>query len=152
MSLLCVCDDILTNSQYDPAFLSYINSAVAYVNASVLFGAGASGIHTSIKGQVDQFTSLMTSDSGVVAGNEAIYTTTADKIFTSPLGLVELLIGNNNNGTVNIGAALQHPYSFGRIYINSSNPVDYPVIDPNYLVHPAGMFILCYPCLRDLIN
>lgn len=82
----------------------------------------------------------MTTDSGVVAGNEAIYTTTADKIFTSPLGLVELLIGNNNNGTVNIGAALQHPYSFGRIYINSSNPVDYPVIDPNYLAHPAGTF------------
>lgn len=81
----------------------------------------------------------MTTDAGVIAGNEAIYTTTADKIFTSPLGLVELLIGNNGNGTVNIGAALQHPYSFGRIYITSSNPVDYPVIDPNYLVHPADV-------------
>ena len=45
------------------------------------------------------------------------------------------------NGDVGITAALQHPYSHGRIYINSSNPLDYPVIDPNYLAHPAGMFL-----------
>jgi hypothetical protein len=74
----------------------------------------------------------------VVAGYKAIYNTTINTFFSSPIPQVELLIGNNLNGTINIGAAIQHPFSHGQISINSSNPMDYPVINPNYLTHPAG--------------
>lgn len=74
-------------------------------------------------------------------------------------------------GVVGIQAAMQHPFrwiylrlwtgfcdmltssysSLGRLYINSSNPFDEPVIDPNYFSHFAGKssqssfpFILIY--------
>jgi hypothetical protein len=47
-------------------------------------------------------------------------------------------MNSDSNGDIGITAALQHPYSHGRIYINSSDPMDYPIIDPNYLANPAG--------------
>lgn len=89
---------------------------------------------------MDQYTPAASSDAGVVEGYKAIYSTTANTILTSPIGLVELLAGNDIDGSIRIGAALQHPFSHGSITINSSNPLDYPVIDPAYLTHPAGMF------------
>lgn len=76
----------------------------------------------------------------VIAGYKAIYNTTA-QIFNSPTGLIELLFMNSDgNGDIGVTAALQHPYSHGRIYINSSNPVDYPVIDPGYLGNSIGKY------------
>ena len=111
------------------------------MNSTTLFGDGVSGLQTDILGQIDDFTTNVGSDAGVVAGYKAIYSKTANSILTSPIGLIELLIGNNLNSTINIGASLQHPFSQGQIYINSSNPMDYPVINPNYLTHPAGMFL-----------
>lgn len=74
----------------------------------------------------------------VSAGYRAIYETTANKIVTSPLGVVEFLIGNTDDGIVNIGAALQHPFSHGSITIDSADPMDYPIINPNYLANPTG--------------
>jgi choline dehydrogenase len=74
-----------------------------------------------------------------MAGYKAIYNTTANTILTSPIGQIEFLLANNANGAIRITASLQHPFSQGQISINSSNPVDYPVINPNYLSHPAGM-------------
>lgn len=47
-------------------------------------------------------------------------------------------MNSDGNGDVGVTAALQHPYSHGRVYINSSDPMDYPVIDPNYLSNSAG--------------
>lgn len=112
---------------------------MAYVNASVLFGNGANDLVTNALSQMNNFIPKATADSSVIAGYKAIYNATVNQILTSPLGLVELLIGNNIDGAIRIGASLQHPLSHGRIYINSSNPMDYPVIDPNYLAHPTGM-------------
>lgn len=42
------------------------------------------------------------------------------------------------NGTsyVIVGAVLQHPFSRGSVHINSSNPLEQPSIDPNYLSSP----------------
>ena len=65
-------------------------------------------------------------------------------------------VGGNNS--VAIQAALQHSFRYthrlflcmhditfsthsqGRIYITSSDPFDYPAIDPQYFSHPAGKF------------
>jgi choline dehydrogenase len=111
------------------------------VNATILFGNGVSELQTDILDEIDEFGPNATSDASVIAGYQAIYNTTANNILTSPIGLVEILIGNDVNGTILISAALQHSFSYGQIYINSSNPMDYPVINPNYLTHPAGTFL-----------
>ncbi|KAJ9633557.1 hypothetical protein H2204_006940 [Knufia peltigerae] len=124
------------------AFLSYVNSAVAYINATNIFGAGAEDLKNTILSQLDSAAAAAGTDETVVAGYKAIYETTVNKIFSSPIGQIELLIGNNLNGTINIGASLQHPFSHGQVSINSSNPMDYPVINPNYLTHPADIQIL----------
>ena len=122
----------------DPAFLSYVNDAVAYVASSSLF-TDVETLQSWILSEIDQFAPP---DPIVAAGHEAIYNTTATTILTSPLGQIELLIGNNLDGSINLGASLQHPFSHGSITINSSDPMTYPIIDPAYLSHPADVQIL----------
>lgn len=125
--------------QNNPLFLTYIDSAVAYVNATGMYGSKVDSFKSTILGQIDQYKPNTTYDDGVVHGYAAICNTAASTIFDSPIGQIELLFMNSDgNGDVGITAALQHPYSHGRIYINSSNPMDYPVIDPNYLYNPVG--------------
>ncbi|RMZ84632.1 hypothetical protein DV737_g1239, partial [Chaetothyriales sp. CBS 132003] len=126
------------------AFLSYIPDAVAYVNATTFFGDDVSSIQSTILDEIDDYmpSSPGASDETVIAGYKAIYKSTANTIFPSALGLIELLIGNNLEGKINIGASLQHPLSHGSIWINSSDPMDYPVIDPGYLKHPVDVQIL----------
>jgi choline dehydrogenase len=98
-------------------------------------------MESSILASINQYAPNTTYSDEVIAGYKAICNITAKKIFNSPTGIIELLFMNSDsNGDVGITAALQHPYSHGRIYINSSNPLDYPVIDPNYLYNPAGTF------------
>ncbi|KAJ5611192.1 CAZyme family AA3 [Penicillium lagena] len=129
----------------NPLFLSYVDSAVAYVNTTTMYGSQIQELQTNILAQMDEYTPNTTYDAGVIAGYKAIYNTTASKIFNSPTGQIELLFMNSDgSGDIGITAALQHPYSHGRIYINSSNPMDYPVIDPNYLDNPAGMLHICH--------
>ncbi|KIW82134.1 hypothetical protein Z517_05161 [Fonsecaea pedrosoi CBS 271.37] len=131
-----------SSKKNDPAFLSYVNSATAYANSSVLFGNGVPGLQSSILGEIDQFIPDTSTDASVISGYKAIYGTTANTILTSPIGLIELVIGLSTDGSIQIGANLQHPFSHGQISINSSNPLDYPVINPNYLNHPADVEIL----------
>ncbi|KAF3384270.1 Alcohol dehydrogenase [acceptor] [Penicillium rolfsii] len=127
----------------NPLFLTYIDSAVAYVNATEMYGSKVGSFKSTILGQIDQYKPNTTYDNGVVKGYTAICNTTASTIFDSPIGQIELLFMNSDgNGDIGITAALQHPYSHGRIYINSSNPMDYPVIDPNYLYNPVDYKIL----------
>ncbi|GAD92055.1 glucose-methanol-choline (gmc) oxidoreductase, putative [Paecilomyces variotii No. 5] len=127
----------------DTLYLSYIDDGVAYVNSSGLYGGDVDSQQQSILSQMDQHTPNTTYDQGVIAGYKAIYNTTATKIFTSPIGQIEILFMNSDaNGDIGITAALQHPYSHGRVYINSSNPMDYPVIDPNYFANPSDWALL----------
>ncbi|KAJ5102947.1 hypothetical protein N7532_003476, partial [Penicillium argentinense] len=125
----------------NPLFLTYIDSAIAYVNSTYLYGSELSSTLDTITSQINS--SLPNSTySSVIDGYRAIYNTTTS-IFNSPTGLIELLFMNSDgNGNVGITAALQHPYSHGRIYINSSDPMDYPVIDPNYLANSADTSLL----------
>ncbi|RVX69830.1 hypothetical protein B0A52_05664 [Exophiala mesophila] len=125
----------------DPKFLSFVNSGVAYVNASNLFGSGAADLVSEALSARDQY-NPNPGAADVSAGYRAIFETTANKIVTSPLGVVEFLIGNTDDGIVNIGAALQHPFSHGSITIGSADPMDYPIIDPNYLANPTDVKIL----------
>ncbi|CAG7928293.1 unnamed protein product [Penicillium olsonii] len=124
-------------------YLSYIDDAIAYVNSTGLYGSKVDEYEKKFLADMDKYTPNTTSDDGVIAGYKAIYNTTASKIFQSPMGQIELLFMNSDaSGDVGISAALQHPFSHGRIYINSSNPIDYPVIDPNYFANPSDIEML----------
>ncbi|KAJ5603159.1 hypothetical protein N7537_006115 [Penicillium hordei] len=126
----------------DAKFLTYIDSAVAYVNATAMYGSKVDEYESKFLASIDQYAPNTTYDDGVVTGYKAICNTTS-KIFETPTGQIELLFMNSDaNGDIGITAALQHPFSHGRIYINSSNPMDFPVIDPNYLDNPADAEIL----------
>ena len=105
-----------------------------------MYGSQVSEYDSKFLDSIDQYSPKTTYDDGVVTGYKAICNTTSN-IFKGPTGQIELLFMNSDgNGDIGITAALQHPFSHGRIYINSSNPMDYPVIDPNYLNNPAGMY------------
>ncbi|CAI7609380.1 unnamed protein product [Penicillium viridicatum] len=126
----------------DPKYLTYIDSAVAYVNATAIYGSKVDEYESKFLASIDQYAPNTTYDDGVVSGYKAICNTTS-KIFETPTGQIELLFMNSDaNGDIGITAALQHPFSHGRIYINSSNPMDFPVIDPNYMSNPADAEIL----------
>ncbi|KAG0156170.1 hypothetical protein PDIDSM_3347 [Penicillium digitatum] len=130
------------NDKNNTKFLTYIDSAVAYVNSTAMYGSQVNEYDSKFLASIDQYAPNTTYDDGVITGYKAICNTTS-KIFNGSTGQIELLFMNSDaNGDIGITAALQHPFSHGRIYIKSSNPMDFPVIDPNYLDNPADSEIL----------
>ncbi|KXN90306.1 Oxygen-dependent choline dehydrogenase [Leucoagaricus sp. SymC.cos] len=82
------------------------------------------------------------SDSQVLDGYKAIYSATADKIFTSETALVEILFSINAPGQIAVQAGIQHAFSQGRVYISSKSAFDAPVIDPQYFSHWADVITM----------
>lgn len=148
------------------AFLSFINSATAYVNITSLLGNSASSFQNDIVNALESSASSLvpSTDSTVIEGYKAIYNVSARDLLMSPLGHVEILLSLTTS-TVAVQAALQRPFRYvtflilafagascidsficdisqGYLYINSSDPFDTPVIDPRYLTHSAGEPIL----------
>ena len=132
-------------------FLSYVNSAIAYVNLSTMFGniESANYLQSQILGMVDTSANDLcpSKDKSVINGYETIYRTTAEKFLLSGTGHLEVLLWATGTSateeqTLTIQVALQHPLSQGRIYINSSDPFDDPVIDPQYFSHFADLVSL----------
>ncbi|KIK66615.1 hypothetical protein GYMLUDRAFT_257454 [Collybiopsis luxurians FD-317 M1] len=125
-------------------FLSFINSATAYVNLTTLLGSSAaSSLISSAQAQVDSSASslLPLGDSTVAAGYKQIYNTITDQFYQSNSGQIELLLAITSTSVL-IQAAIQHPLSAGELYITSNSAFDYPFINPNYLVHDADLTIL----------
>ncbi|KAK7060181.1 hypothetical protein VNI00_000946 [Paramarasmius palmivorus] len=124
-------------------FLSYINSATAYVNLTGLLGPdGASSVISAAKQARDaSVKNIPSQDSGVLDGYKAIYDVTTDKFFSSEVGQIELLLSITGGGIM-IQAAIQHPLSQGHIYITSPSMFDKPVIDPGYLTHDVDVTIM----------
>ncbi|KAH9912095.1 GMC oxidoreductase [Epithele typhae] len=128
----------------DAKFRSFVNSAIAYVNVTDLLGDSATEFHqTQSDALASARTSLVpSSDSTVQAGYAAIYNQTLNSFLLSTAGQVEILYSTMFAGGVVIQAALQHPFSQGRIYITNTDPFTAPAIDPRYLSHPADVVIL----------
>ncbi len=47
-----------------------------------------------------------------------------------------------NASYISAATSFQHPLSRGTVHIHSTDPLAKPVIDPNYLAHPADLFFL----------
>jgi choline dehydrogenase-like flavoprotein len=127
-------------------FLSYVNSAIAYASTSDVVGdpnSYSSDLMTQLDAAV---ATLPSSDATVIAGYKAVYQVAANQLLTSSSGQVELLLALTGTSyatdTISIQAALQRPFSHGRLYINSSDPAVPPVIDPNYMAHPSDLTML----------
>ncbi|KAF9450698.1 GMC oxidoreductase [Macrolepiota fuliginosa MF-IS2] len=132
-----------SNISNTPEFLSFINSGTAYVNATTLFGVdGATTMLQTIRDNMTSFagtTGTGSNNAQVIEGFKAIYNTTGEKFFSSEVGLVELLFSINVPGQVAVQAAIQHPFSQGRVYINTNSAFDPPLIDPQYFSHWADV-------------
>ncbi|KAL0058832.1 hypothetical protein AAF712_014459 [Marasmius tenuissimus] len=124
-------------------FLSHVNSGVAYLNASYLFGSA----EDFQKQVADQYTAslstaLLSQDPAIIEGYKARYDVISKTIIPSEVGIVELLLNLMGDKSISIGVALQHPLSQGRLYVNSSSIFDPPQIQANYLAHPADIVML----------
>ncbi|KAI0820655.1 GMC oxidoreductase [Trametes gibbosa] len=142
--------NLAAGSGNSPAFLSFINSATAYVNVTDLLGFDfAPQFRQTIAGELQSSLSNLvpSQDATVKKGYQAIYNATLNTLLNSPVGQIEILLsltGGQVDGsnTVSIQAALQHPFSQGQIYISSGDPFAPPVIDPQYLSHQADTILL----------
>ncbi|KAI5453685.1 hypothetical protein NCC49_005505 [Naganishia albida] len=130
-------------------FLSFVNSAIAYSNITDLFGDYAAEFKDVVSKNATWAVETLspTTDATVRAGYAATYALQAEQLIMSPIGQVELLLGltgtaQGGDDSVAVQAALQRSFSRGRLYLNNSSPWEYPVIDPNYLAHPADVWLL----------
>ncbi|TFK37399.1 GMC oxidoreductase [Crucibulum laeve] len=127
-----------------PEFLSFINDAVAFVNLTTLFNVEAAGVvQSQVASALEESAKTLVPSqyAEVVEGYKTIYDINANK-FLANSAQVEMLLSVISPGVVSIQAALQHPFSRGRLWINTTNPFDPALIDPNYLSHPIDMTIL----------
>ncbi|SNX86469.1 related to Glucose oxidase [Melanopsichium pennsylvanicum] len=121
---------------------SYVNSAIAYVNGSIMFGEQEwSKMMEQMKADQQASIDAYTAPDSVKAGYNATYTAQVNEIFPSQIGPIELLFALSFGG-IQVQAALQHPLSRGSIKINSTNPFTPPTIDPAYLSNTVDMTIL----------
>jgi len=130
-------------------FFSFVNSAIAYANITDLFGDYAPEFKDTISANLSWAVENVcpSSDPTVKLGYSSVHSAVSENFILSPIGHVELLLGltgtaQGGDDSIAIQAALQHPFSTGQIYLNSSNPWEYPVIDPNYLAHPADTWLI----------
>ncbi|TFK48521.1 alcohol oxidase [Heliocybe sulcata] len=128
-------------------FLSFINSATAYVNISELISSPQEFQQEISSALASSASTLVPSQySQVVDGYKAIYNTNLNDLFMTGVGQMEILLSLTGTSygaqTVAIQAALQRPYSQGRIYIKTANAFDAPVIDPGYLSHSADVVMM----------
>lgn len=127
-----------------PEFQSFINDAVAFVNNSALFGFtnDSATFQAAVQAALDDSASSLvpTQYPEVVQGYKAVYNLTAQ--IMDQTAQLELLLSVISPGTVSIQAAIQHPFSRGRLYINTNNPLDPIVVDPQYYSHFADVVMM----------
>lgn len=110
--------------QLTPEYLSFVNAATAYVNATMLLGSdAASALSTNVTSALSTIadtTGIVPSQySEVVAGYKAIYEASVNTIFPSAVGQVEILLSINTAAKITIQAAIQHPLRLVPLFIVS---------------------------------
>ncbi|CCA69994.1 related to Glucose oxidase [Serendipita indica DSM 11827] len=127
--------------QLSQSLMSAPNNGIGYVSLKRLFDND-----TYTAQFVQELRANMTSvvnnqgytDDTLKAGYELTYSSEVDTLANTEVGAIELLLSsfgswNQVNTTINMQAALQHPFSRGSVMINSTDPFVNPVITANYL-------------------
>ncbi|KDQ10352.1 hypothetical protein BOTBODRAFT_494468 [Botryobasidium botryosum FD-172 SS1] len=136
---------IEASSSQPPNFLSFVNSAVAFANATQILGNATAAFQSAVLANLTSLVDALvpSTDNTVKAGYRATYTAQATNITLSDAGAIEFMFSVLGAGnTISIQAGLQHPFSRGHIWISSPDPFQPPVIDPAYLSHPADVTLL----------
>ncbi|WRT70888.1 uncharacterized protein IL334_007887 [Kwoniella shivajii] len=118
---------------------TYVNEAVGYPSMNDIMGSTseastyATQINTDMSTTVSNVQSWLDLPTNVVTGLSAQYAI-QQTWMTTDVGQLEIILtmlgkGNNEMG---IQVALQHPWSRGKIMINSSDPFTSPMINPDY--------------------
>ncbi|KAH9019319.1 GMC oxidoreductase [Lactarius deliciosus] len=78
---------------YSPTFLSFVNSATAYINLTTLLGESAPSLQSDVANSASSSPTLLGTgqDTTVISGYKAIYNVT-QQLLNSPLGHVEVLL------------------------------------------------------------
>ena len=89
-------------------------------------------------------------DSTIIAGYEAQKTILVDLLSSTEVGSYELL--NDNLGL--LAVSVMHPFSRGSVHIQSTNPLQQPLIDPRYCANPLDCQVLVEALLfnNKLVN
>jgi len=131
------------------AFLSFINSATAYINITTLLGSSAQSFQSTVSSALESSVSSLvpSQDPTVIEGYRAIYNVSAQQLLMTSLGHIEILLSTTGTAvggdkSVAVQVALQRPFSQGYLYIASADPFDDPIIDPKYLSHSADATLL----------
>lgn len=101
---------------------------------------GADAFQKQIISSYDDSSSAISqlTSSDVKEGYKTIYKILANDFMNAGGPQVEILLDLMGAGTINVQAALQHPFSVGRLWIQSPDPFEDVLIDPGYLTHFAG--------------
>jgi choline dehydrogenase-like flavoprotein len=115
---------------------------VAFINLTNLFGSvGAAAFQQQILSSYEEPSSesSQSGSSDVIQGYKTIFKILANDFMNANGPQVEILFNLMGSGSIIIQAALQHPFSVGRLWIQSPDPFEEVLIDPGYLSHFAGM-------------
>ncbi|KIY67011.1 GMC oxidoreductase [Cylindrobasidium torrendii FP15055 ss-10] len=130
----------LQESVNTPQYGAAVNTAVSYVNLVSLFGEDNKN---TLVQEIQNTQSATPSDSDEVkAGTEALWAKTVDLFEAGTGASMEILMSVMGTGSIGFQASLQHPLSFGRLYVNSSDIFAKPIIEANYLQHQSDLTIL----------
>ncbi|KAN0059670.1 hypothetical protein ACQY0O_008242 [Thecaphora frezii] len=111
---------------------SYVNSAIAYVSASTLFGDNQTDVLDAMKSAQQATVAALDAPDTVKQGYNLTYGVQVNDITSSDVGVIELLFAISFGG-LQVQAALQRPLSRGSILIQSNDPFASPAIDAGYL-------------------
>jgi choline dehydrogenase len=123
VSLLAGLDNVLIN--LDPSMNDMLTAASATTYANT--------VTTNLANTTAQVVDWLALPDNVAAGLSAQYKIMAQQL-TQNVGQLEVLmtmLGTGDN-TIGIQVALQHPWSRGTIFINSTDPFTAPLINPDY--------------------
>ncbi|AAW46800.1 hypothetical protein CNBM0790 [Cryptococcus deneoformans B-3501A] len=130
---------------------TYVNEAVGYPSMSDIMQSSssastyASTVSSAIDGMVTNVTSWLDLPDTVATGLTSQYQI-QQQWLTEDIGQLEIvltLLGNGGN-ELGIQVALQHPFSRGTIFINSTDPFTQPNINPDYFGVGYDIDIMAY--------
>ena len=132
---------------------SFVDSSVAYVTLEKMYGTNETANFLSRAKQfsADYIKSATNVPAAVRRGWAKQYKFLLEDLllpqskngFTGTAkGAVEMLLGISTGNAIQVETALQTPFSRGWVEINSDNPFDKPIINPNYLQHQSDVELM----------